>query len=120
MNTDIFKRRLLELEQKLSARTGRDTGRAGERFIDSAADAADASVADETASEHFVEAELDSVGLEQVRDALKRIEAGTFGTCVVDGGPIEPKRLEAVPWTAYCLKHQQALEAAAGSKTPTL
>jgi RNA polymerase-binding transcription factor DksA len=24
---------------------------------------------------------------EQVRDALKRIEDGTFGRCVVDGGP---------------------------------
>lgn len=120
MNIEIFKKRLLELEKDLSARAGRDAGRAAERFIDSPADAGDASVADETASEHFTEAELDSIGLEQVRDALKRIQAGTFGTCVVDGGPIEAKRLEAVPWTAYCLKHQQLLEAGSRSKTPTL
>jgi RNA polymerase-binding transcription factor DksA len=46
-----------------------------------------------------------------VRDALRRIEAGTFVTCTVDGGPIEPQRLEASPWVPYCLKHQEQLEA---------
>jgi RNA polymerase-binding transcription factor DksA len=39
---------------------------------------------------------------------------------VVDGGPIEEKRLEAVPWTPYCLKHQKLLEAASQTRTPTL
>ena len=53
-------------------------------------------------------------------DALKRIDDGTFGTCVVDGGPIEEARLEAVPWTPYCLKHQQMREASAPPRTPTL
>jgi RNA polymerase-binding transcription factor DksA len=38
---------------------------------------------------------------------------------VVDGAPIEEKRLEAVPWTPYCLKHQQLLEGASRPK-PTL
>jgi RNA polymerase-binding transcription factor DksA len=48
-----------------------------------------------------------------------RVEDGTFGTCIVDGGPIE-ERLEVEPWTPYCLKHAQRLEAAASSRTPTL
>ena len=51
------------------------------------------------------------LALEHIRDALQRIEDGTFGRCVVDGEPIEKKRLEAVPWTPYCLKHQEQLEA---------
>jgi len=29
----------------------------------------------------------------------------------VDGEPIDEKRLEAMPWTPYCLKHQQLREA---------
>ena len=58
--------------------------------------------------------------LRQVRGALQRIEQGTFGRCTVDGGPIEEKRLEAVPWTPYCLKHQQQLEAEQRTRTPTL
>jgi len=60
--------------------------------------------------EYDAVAETDSAILAQVRAALKRIDAGTFGKCVVDGSPIEEKRLQAVPWTPYCLKHQQELE----------
>jgi RNA polymerase-binding transcription factor DksA len=57
---------------------------------------------------------------QQVREALGRVAAGTFGTCVVDGGPIEEARLEAVPWTPYCLKHERRLAAATSPKTPSL
>jgi DnaK suppressor protein len=55
-----------------------------------------------------------------VREALRRIEDGTYGTCIVDGRPIEEKRLHAVPWTPYCLEHQAGLEALAPAKMPTL
>ena len=48
--------------------------------------------------------------LEEVRDALQRIEEGGYGTCTVCGQPIEPQRLEAVPWTLYCLKDQEQLD----------
>src|SRR6267378_413847 len=89
-------------------------------FIDSAHDVGDASVADEVASEAFTEGEHNSDVLQQVRDALDRVADGTFGRCIVDGGPIEEQRLEAVPWTPYCLKHAQRLEVAASSRTPTL
>jgi RNA polymerase-binding transcription factor DksA len=39
--------------------------------------------------------------LKQVRDALVRVRVdnGTFGPCLVDGRPIEEKRLDDVPWT---------------------
>ncbi len=39
---------------------------------------------------------------------------------VVDGGPIEEKRLEAIPWAAYCLKHEKLLETSQSVATPTL
>jgi DnaK suppressor protein len=55
-----------------------------------------------------------------VRVALRRIEAGTYGRCIVDGEPIDEKRLEALPWTPYCLKHQTELEERAGTRTPSL
>src|SRR5713226_7039093 len=112
MNVQEYTRRLRELETRLSTRTARARERAREHVIDSAGDTGDVSVADEAVSEDFTEAELDAAGLQQVRGALQRIDDGTFGRCVVDGGPIEPKRLDAVPWTPYCLKHQRLLEAA--------
>jgi len=120
MDVQEYKHRLLELETRLSARAARDRERARDQVMDSPGDIGDASVADEEESQHFTEAELDATVLQEVRDALRRIGDGTFGRCVVDGGPIESKRLEAVPWTPYCLKHQKLLEAASRPVTPTL
>ena len=120
MNIQHYKQRLLDLEKTLSARIDQETDNGRREFIDSAHDVGDASVADEVASEEFAEGEHNTEVLQQVRDALSRVEDGTFGTCVVDGGPIEEQRLEAVPWTPYCLKHAERLEVAASSRTPTL
>jgi DnaK suppressor protein len=120
VNTDVYKKRLLDLEARLAARTTRERAGARAQVTDAVGDQADASLADETVSESLTEAELDSTVLAQVRDALKRIDAGTFGACIVDGGPIEPKRLEASPWVPYCLKHQALLEGPEGLKTSTL
>src|ERR1700687_4874342 len=104
-----YKQRLLDLEKTLSARIGHETRQGRGEFIDAAHDVGDASVADEVASEEFTEAEHNSAVLQQVREALGRVADGTFGRCIVDGGPIEERRLEAVPWTPYCLKQNSAL-----------
>jgi RNA polymerase-binding transcription factor DksA len=84
MNVQEFKRRLLELETQLSARTERRHQAARAQVPDSPGDVGDVSVADEEESEAFTEAELDATVLQHVRDALRRIEEGTFGRCVVD------------------------------------
>lgn len=39
----------------------------------------------------------------QVNDALERMEQGTYGTCVTCGEDIPFERLEAIPYTAYCI-----------------
>ena len=119
MDVSRYKQRLSDLEASLSSRTTRDVESGREQLIDTAADAGDASVADESESEDFTEAQLDATILQQVQDALRRIENGTYGQCLVDGGPIDPKRLDAVPWAPYCTRHQKLLEAASRPK-PTL
>ena len=120
MNSKRYKQRLLDLEKNLSARVDRDLENGRGELVDTAHDSGDASVSDVAVDSEFTQAELDSMVLQQVRDALARIDDGTFGKCLVDGGPIEPKRLEAVPWTPYCLKHQALLEASGKSRTWTL
>ena len=120
MNLQEYKQRLAELETRLSHRAARERAAARLQVQDSPGDAADASVAAEGESEDFALAELDETLLQQVRDALQRIDQGTFGRCVVDGGPIEQKRLDAAPWTPYCLAHQEQLEASSDQKRPTL
>ena len=103
MNIQPYRQRLLDLETTLSARIGREAEQGRGEFIDSAHDVGDASVADEMASEEFTEAEHNADVLQQVRDQLARVADGTFGRCIVDGGPIEEHRLEAVPWAAACV-----------------
>jgi|SRR5581483_8250084 len=49
--------------------------------------------------------------LRQVREALKRLDEGTYGVCQRCGEEISPKRLAAVPWTAYCIHCQANLDA---------
>ena len=119
MDVSRYKQRLIDLEATLSRRTTRDVESGREQLIDTPADAGDASVADESESEDFTEAQLDTTILQQVQDALRRIENGTYGQCLVDGGPIEPKRLDAVPWAPYCIRHQKLLESPFRPK-PTL
>ena len=41
--------------------------------------------------------------LAQVEAALERIDAGTYGDCAVCGNEIAEGRLEARPWTPYCI-----------------
>ncbi|HET8637377.1 MAG TPA: TraR/DksA C4-type zinc finger protein [Acidobacteriaceae bacterium] len=83
-------------------------------------DAADESARGERKEEQFRKADSKWSRLRQVRGALARIQTGTFGHCMVDGGPIEEKRLDAEPWTPYCKKHQEEFERARPQGTPTL
>jgi RNA polymerase-binding transcription factor DksA len=51
-----------------------------------------------------------SIGLHglmaKVSAALVRIEDGSFGICTYCGRPIEPNRLDAIPYAEYCIEDQ--------------
>lgn len=42
--------------------------------------------------------------LEEVQTALEHMETGTYGICAVCEKPIPYARLEAIPWTVYCIQ----------------
>jgi DnaK suppressor protein len=52
--------------------------------------------------------ERTSSRLGEVRTALRRIGAGTFGVCAGCEEDINLKRLTAVPWASYCIVCQEA------------
>src|SRR5262249_8803985 len=79
MTVHEYKQRLLDLEKRLSRHISDEREQAREQVLDSPRDAADDSVADEDESVDFAVAELDTTALEHIRDALQRIEHGTFG-----------------------------------------
>jgi YteA family regulatory protein len=45
--------------------------------------------------------------IEKIDNALKAIEEGTYGKCAECGKEILFERLEAVPYTLYCVEHSQ-------------
>ena len=116
LDLDHFRRELeAERERLLAARAGVNhegslTEETGDLSIGSGDHLAD------SATETFMR-ELDG-GLEENADhlleeveaALGRIDAGTFGTCVVCGKPIGEERLEAVPYATLCIDDKRALE----------
>jgi DnaK suppressor protein len=48
--------------------------------------------------------------LADTESALGRMEAGSYGTCEVCGGPIAERRLEARPAASRCIDCQSAIE----------
>jgi RNA polymerase-binding transcription factor len=45
--------------------------------------------------------------LRNVRSALARIADGSYGVCMHCEEDIKPKRLDAVPWTKFCIRCQE-------------
>ena len=56
------------------------------------------------------DADLKSGVLRQVRAALRRIQDGSFGTCIDCELTISPKRLAAAPWALRCIQCQEAAD----------
>jgi len=48
--------------------------------------------------------------LRQVKSALVRVAEGSYGVCLHCEEEIKPKRLDAVPWTRYCISCQEAAD----------
>lgn len=46
--------------------------------------------------------------LQQVRAALARLDAGTYGICQECGQPIDDERLELLPLTMHCIRCAQS------------
>jgi DnaK suppressor protein len=48
--------------------------------------------------------QTDAKILQAIEEALKRIDAGSYGICRDCGEPIAEARLRAIPWTRVCIK----------------
>lgn len=117
MNTEHFKHLLEAKERELLseiANLQEDARATGEAEV---RDPTDDATVSRGASESLEEGAIASDTLTQVRDALKRIENGTYGKCVTCGKQIPEARLEAVPWALYCVEHQEKLDRAAHKQT---
>lgn len=57
--------------------------------------------------------------LHLIEAALKRIADGSFGICMGCGDEIQDQRLQALPWTQFCLRCQGELEERIGASLST-
>lgn len=48
--------------------------------------------------------------LDLIHEALARVDAGTFGLCVECGQPIAKPRLQALPYTPFCIDDARKME----------
>ena len=48
--------------------------------------------------------------LNEIDDALRRIDKGNYGVCEGTGKPIAKARLEAKPWARYCVEYARMVE----------
>ncbi len=107
---ESFKKRLEERQQSLRKTVSRteEDGRIADQ--DTAQDIADRAASSYTKEFLFSQSNNERQLLQMVENALQRIREGEFGECVNCGNEINGKRLEAVPWTRYCISCQEKLE----------
>lgn len=107
---DTFKKRLEDRQRELRLNVSRTAQDGREADLETAQDVADRAANSYTKEFLFSQSSNERQILHMVDGALVRIRDGSFGECIACGDEINPKRLEAVPWTRHCIECQEKLE----------
>lgn len=110
MELETISKELLSLQTELLGRVERTHHHLYEREERVSANFSDQS--QEMESQALVSA-LDVEGREELKlieAALERISSGTFGICQQCGEEVQAARLEALPYTRYCINCANQLE----------
>lgn len=105
-----FKDRLLQQKRALEHSTLSAVEQGRETVTEEAQDSADQAVVSYQKELLFTRSTHDHGQLTLVKNALERLKDGGFGECVECGNQIGAKRLEALPWTPYCIDCQEKVE----------
>jgi RNA polymerase-binding protein DksA len=70
----------------------------------------DRQVSEASTKEIVLEQDEESIR-RQVMEALERIDRGVYGVCQECSGPIGLERLDAMPYTPYCVRCERKVEA---------
>lgn len=101
-NAEI-RERLLRRREELRARETRANSGLRDQPDLSSADFGDVSKQSERNGVLSALSRAADAELREVEFALQRLDNGSYATCAKCGEPIEPKRLEAVPYTTRCI-----------------
>jgi DnaK suppressor protein len=113
-----FKKRLETRQQELRRNVSRTEQDGRSTDEDAAQDIADRAASSYNKEFLFHQSNNERKLLQMVESARDRIRQGSFGECISCGKEINPKRLEAVPWTRHCIECQEKLEQGVLEQTP--
>src|SRR5258705_13815943 len=99
---DHFRRKLEEQRAIVNARIAAAGAHAREPVEDAIGEVGDDPVRDVLVDTALEVGELHTRELEEIDDALLRMQRGEYGICEVCGRPIELERLEAMPTARLC------------------
>ena len=107
---EFYKKKLQTRREELLRIIARTEQEGREADEDPTVDLADKAANSYTKEFLFGQTHNDRSLLALVDDALARIKNGTFGECASCNEELQQKRLEAVPWTRYCITCQEKKE----------
>lgn len=105
-----FERRLRQRQKELEQALASTVEQALSSTVNDAQDVADQAVAGYQKEMLFSQGTVRNAQLRLVKQALNRIADGSYGDCVRCYQAIGAKRIEALPWTPYCINCQERLE----------
>jgi DnaK suppressor protein len=105
-----YEERLRQREKELEQALASTVAQALASNVGDAQDVADQAVAGYQKEMLFSQGTVRNAQLRLVRQALGRIADGSYGDCVRCLQAIGPKRIEALPWTPYCIDCQERIE----------
>lgn len=105
---DRFRSRLLDLRERLTS----SIDRMSETVLTDAQppEEHDRQVSESSEKELVLEHDEENIRRQVIR-ALERLDRGEYGTCQECGALIGLERLEAIPYTAFCVGCEQRAEA---------
>ena len=107
---DRFRKKLLKKKEELHRMVSKTEQYGREADEESSQDVADKAASSYTKEFLFSHSSSERSIMQLVDEALDRVEDGSFGVCIACEDAIQARRLEAVPWTRYCISCQEKQE----------
>jgi DnaK suppressor protein len=112
----ILESRRREIEQDLHARVNRSRYSPTSAGVGDVVDIAESAEVDLQEELGFALMQMKAETLVRTNDALRRLEAGTFGVCAACGDDIPEARLRALPFAVRCTGCEERRETATASR----
>ena len=107
---EFYKKKLLARREELLKTIARTEEEGRTADDDPTVDLADKAANSYTKEFLFGQTNTDRSMLQLIDEALLRIRANSYGTCIQCEDELQQKRLDAVPWAKHCVTCQEKFE----------